>query len=647
MPALPAELTPSSTFTAPVPSTGSLGLTRFAMSRRLLVPVIAAVLATGAAFAQQTPASPETKPSTPPATGDAAKKKPGGAVESRVRSLPSTAPQTSNVRPPSPQNVPVDGAFPAPPAAGAVNVATGRAGEQVDQTPVIRFDPEELDFGELQSGVQQTRTVKVFNISEKPITISRAIPSCGCTTPVWPKDPIAPGASGDMEVTFKPDSRKGVTQKTITLQIDGYAPVRYTLRGHVPEFVKIEPTMLMAPGAPDQPVTDTVTLKSVDGSTFRVTNSIPPMFKGEDLTAAAENAAATHALRIDWEKYAESGRPFRVQVTTDHPREGPLTVQIRRPIERTQTGDQNLTTSTNRTPNRSPAAGTRTLPTSLVYAAQRNDVEEVRRRLEAGDDPDASDPTSLRTALHWAAWNNNVEIIDLLLAKNANLKIVERVGRPALSLAAASGSVAAIERLVAAKADVNARDEHGGSPILWAAGLGSPEAVEALLKAGADPNVQDANGMTPLLWAANVGDSRNVAVLASNPNVQIDVVDKISGENALMRAARNAKVDAVKVLLDRGAKVDARSQHGMTAFLFACETGDVDTIKAILAAKPDVNAKETRRGQNALDLASTRKDPEGPHVVEFLTTELKLQPTGTVATSTGNVAQPAAASKGG
>jgi len=639
---MPVHINEKSARTASAPSTGSM------TARRLLVPVLAAMLATGAAFAQQTPTSPQTKPTTPPASTDTATKKPTGEDTSRVRSLPSTTQRAPNVRSPA-QTVPIDGSHAAPPSAtsGAVNVAAARAGEVVDQTPVVRFDPEELDFGELQSGVQQTRTVNIINITDKPITISRAIPSCGCTTPSWPKDPIPPGGTGEMQVTFKPDARKGVSQKTITLQIDGYAPVRYTLRGHIPEFVRISPSMLMAPGAPDQPVSDTITLTSVDGSTFRVTNTIPPMFKSEDLTAATENAASEHSLRIDWDKYTEAGRPFRAQVVTDHPREGPLTVQIRRPIERSPagaSGDPSLTSANSRAPT--PAATNRTLPTGLVYAAQRNDIEEVRRRLEAGDDPDAFDPSSLRTALHWAAWNNNVEVIDLLLSKGASLKIVERVGRPALSLAAASGSVAAIERLVAAKADVNARDEHGGSPILWAAGLGSPEAVQALLKAGADPNVQDANGMTPLLWAANVGDSRNVAVLAANPNVQIDVVDKISGENALMRAARNGKVEAVRILLDRGAKVDARSQYGMTAFLFACETGNVDTIKAILAAKPDVNAKETRRGQNALDLATTRKDPEGPRVVEFLSTELKLQPTGTVA-ATGNPAPPAGASKGG
>ena len=51
--------------------------------------------------------------------------------------------------------------------------------------------------------------------------ITRVIASCGCTTPEWPKAPIAPGQKGEIKVTFNPDGRPGPFAKTISVYSNG------------------------------------------------------------------------------------------------------------------------------------------------------------------------------------------------------------------------------------------------------------------------------------------------------------------------------------------------------------------------------------------------------------------------------------------
>ncbi|MBX3355082.1 MAG: ankyrin repeat domain-containing protein [Phycisphaeraceae bacterium] len=583
--------------------------------RTVIVPSMAVLLLGGTLMAQQ--------------GAPAGDRKPGARPDDGARSLSPSGPS-------APRQAPTRGDMsPTQTQPGAANVARDvTVGDDLDTAAVLRFEPAELDLGELAPDRSKSGMVKIVNISDQPVTITRAIASCGCTTPVWPRDPIPPGGSGEMEITLKAGAKAGVTLvKNVTLQLDGgHAPVRYVLRGTVPEYVRIAPDIVEAPGSSERPVSNIITLTSVDGTPFRVTSVTPPIIMTEDARSASGTAALEHTLRIDWDKWTEAGRPFRAQFATDHPKASSLAAMIRRPIDRSMAAqDPDSPLFTGNRPPTAPAAQ-RPAPAGVVFAAQRGDRAEVERRLAAGDDPNAHDPQSLRTALHWAARNNNVELIDVLLENGADVRVVERMGRQALALAAESGSVDAMNRLIAAKADVNARDEYGGSPVLWASGLGSPEAVQLLIDAGADPNIQDSNGMTPLMWAATLGNPRSVAVLASTPGIRLDSVDVISAETALMRAARNGKAESVKILIDHGAKVDAKNQQGMTPFLFACATGNLDSVKAVLEGKPDIAVTDPR-GRNALDFASARTETEGKRIAEFLSSELKLKPSGTVAAS--------------
>jgi len=123
---------------------------------------------------------------------------------------------------------------------------------------------------------------------------------------------------------------------------------------------------------------------------------------------------------------------------------------------------------------------------------------------QASDDPQEV----LDEALAWAARNDRVEALDVLVARGAAVDAEVNRGT-ALAWAAACGRTGAVRRLLALGADPNARTTFGGpehgdgtTALHHAAEDGQLEAIEALLDAGADPTVRDAlyDG-TPASWA--------------------------------------------------------------------------------------------------------------------------------------------------
>lgn len=92
----------------------------------------------------------------------------------------------------------------------AENAVTGKM-------PKIKFNETEHDFGTIKEGDKAETTFTITNEGESDLIIINAQGSCGCTVPEWPKEPIKPGASADMKVTFNSSGKPGQQQKTVTL----------------------------------------------------------------------------------------------------------------------------------------------------------------------------------------------------------------------------------------------------------------------------------------------------------------------------------------------------------------------------------------------------------------------------------------------
>ncbi len=149
-------------------------------------------------------------------------------------------------------------------------------------------------------------------------------------------------------------------------------------------------------------------------------------------------------------------------------------------------------------------------------AAMKGDLAAVRAAIEEHQDVNAPQPDGA-TALHWAAYRDDIPLGQVLLTAGANASARTREGSTPLSLAAISGSAPMIEMLLAAGADANETGPHGETPLMFASRNGSLAAIQALLGHGAKVNQKESlRGTTPLMWAAEQGHAGAVKVLIAH-----------------------------------------------------------------------------------------------------------------------------------
>lgn len=99
--------------------------------------------------------------------------------------------------------------------------------------PEIFFDQTTHDFGTLQKGDECSYEFKFKNTGKEPLILSNCQASCGCTTPVCPKEPIAPGASASIKVKYD-SNRVGIFTKTITVTSNAKnSSVTLTIKGKI------------------------------------------------------------------------------------------------------------------------------------------------------------------------------------------------------------------------------------------------------------------------------------------------------------------------------------------------------------------------------------------------------------------------------
>lgn len=103
------------------------------------------------------------------------------------------------------------------------------------QDPVITFTKTEHDFGKINEADGRVSTVFEFkNEGMAPLILSNVRASCGCTTPTWTKEPIEPGQTGSITVTYNPNGRPGRFQKTVTITSNATEPTkRVYIKGEV------------------------------------------------------------------------------------------------------------------------------------------------------------------------------------------------------------------------------------------------------------------------------------------------------------------------------------------------------------------------------------------------------------------------------
>lgn len=98
-----------------------------------------------------------------------------------------------------------------------VTVTASARGKSRTDLPEIAFAEPEFDFGKITQGERVSHSFAFTNTGKSNLIVTGASASCGCTVPGWPKEPIAPGGKGQIDVVFNSEGKSGYQEKTITV----------------------------------------------------------------------------------------------------------------------------------------------------------------------------------------------------------------------------------------------------------------------------------------------------------------------------------------------------------------------------------------------------------------------------------------------
>jgi ankyrin repeat protein len=254
--------------------------------------------------------------------------------------------------------------------------------------------------------------------------------------------------------------------------------------------------------------------------------------------------------------------------------------------------------------------------TPLIQAAFYLDAAQVAQLIDHGADVNATNNAGM-TPLMKAVWD--LDKTRLLIKRDANVNAASKMGNTPLIIASfAYGSSEVVKALIAAGAKVDAVNGAGGNAVVAAAESGDLNTLRALLDHGGDPDskthiIESGAEVSALMMTAVMGHIDCVKLLLDRgANVNL----RTEHGNALSFAASANRHDVARLLLDRGIDADVAGQRllsfrrgdkGLTPLIYASlsERNDATLVKWLIERGANVNAKASS-GETPLSVAMKR-----------------------------------------
>ena len=240
--------------------------------------------------------------------------------------------------------------------------------------------------------------------------------------------------------------------------------------------------------------------------------------------------------------------------------------------------------------------------TALMYASAANRLETVQALFNHRRKPDVNARNGEGvTSLRLAVGVENLELVQFLVGKGAKVNLPDSAGRSVLCETFLHKQYAVLDFLVAKGIDLNCVDEAGATPLI-AAVLSNRSKKEVVLRwldhfLAFKPKLDlqlikpNAGGDSALQAAARTGFLEAISLLLDK-GASIDLASLSMGRTALATAAMSHQVEAARALIKRGAKTELADKSAFTPLLLAVIQADPDMVQALLegGAAPDFRA---------------------------------------------------------
>jgi ankyrin repeat protein len=247
----------------------------------------------------------------------------------------------------------------------------------------------------------------------------------------------------------------------------------------------------------------------------------------------------------------------------------------------------------------------------LKYAVLDQDIELIKNILKTNVDINKDINKDGHTLLMLAAkYVSDIEIIELLIDKGANVFADSNIEANPIMMASMSNNVKVVKLLDDKGSYLSSETIYGFTPILYAAKYNpKPDVIKYLINNNANINSTNEDGVSALMFASGYNSYEVVKTLIDE-STQVNKRD-LSGRNSIYYAATyNPDSKIINLLVENGADVNSKNKKGLTPLMRASAFNNYEVVKVLIEHGADINSKTESGFTPILYAAKYSNDPK-------------------------------------